>query len=229
MLFAVLAVTAVSMPARAQSLTDLFKSVAGRVKGGDQVQSLIQQLTSISTPSVAKREDTLGAVSGEQVIFYSTSWCPICKQAREYMRSKEIPFAEYDVEKSDKGKADMEKLNARGVPIMLIGDQKLMGFQPAQFDAAYAKFRAGDHHATADASAASPSSSASSANAEFERGAVLTAKISGVKVYDQPAGSPAFSLSKSDEVVFLGEERDGFLKVQGPSGTGWVQALMVRK
>jgi len=111
----------------------------------------------------------------------------------------------------------------------LIGDQKLMGFQPAQFDAAYAKFRAGDHHATADASAASPSSSASSANAEFERGAVLTAKISGVKVYDQPAGSPAFSLSKSDEVVFLGEERDGFLKVQGPSGTGWVQALMVRK
>jgi glutaredoxin len=232
--FAVLA----AAPAGAQSLTDLLKSVAGRVKGGDSVQNVIQQLSSINTASVTRRDDTLGVASGDQVIFYSASWCSICKQAREYMRSKSVPFAEYDVETSDKGKADIKALNARGVPVMLLGEQKLMGFQPAQFDAAYASFRASDHHAgaSADGGAAGATGTVGAkvgnvSAGGYDAGVVLVPKIGGVKVFDQPTeGSAAlFTLSKADEVVYLGEERAGFLKVQGASGTGWVQALMVRK
>ncbi|MFN8579731.1 MAG: SH3 domain-containing protein [Gemmatimonadaceae bacterium] len=36
-------------------------------------------------------------------------------------------------------------------------------------------------------------------------------------------------LKKADELVFLGEETDGFLKVQGSNGEGWVKKSLVSK
>ena len=34
------------------------------------------------------------------------------------------------------------------------------------------------------------------------------------------------TLHKEDEIIFLGEEKEGFLKVEG-SGSGWVKKIMV--
>ena len=247
-----------SAPAVAQSFTDLLKSVAGKVKGADSVQSVLQQITSITTPTLAKRDDTLGMGSGDQVIFYSASWCGYCKQARAYMQSKNVPFTEYDVEKTEKGKADLKALNAPGVPVLLLGDQKLSGFQPAQFDAAYAKFQASDHHAqaavavpvvagppgavgdrgavgaggaVAAAGAVGVAGAGNSGGPGFEAGSVLSPKIGGVRVFGQAAtdGAPIFTLAKADEVVYLGEARDGFLKIQGSAGAGWVQSVLMKK
>jgi len=244
-------------PAGAQSFSDLLKSVAGKVKGADSVQSVLQQITSITTPTLSKRDDTLGTAAGDQVIFYSASWCGYCKQARAYMQSKNVPFTEYDVEKTEKGKADLKALNAPGVPVLLLGDQKLMGFQPAQFDAAYTKFQASDRHAQAAAvpvaagapgavgasgavgaggavAAAGAAGVVGAGNAGgpgFEAGSVLSPKIAGVRVFGQAAtdGAPIFILAKADEVVYLGEARDGFLKVQGSAGAGWVQSVLMKK
>ena len=39
----------------------------------------------------------------------------------------------------------------------------------------------------------------------------------------------ADSLKKGEEYVFRGEEKDGFLKVQGSSGEGWVRKTLVSK
>lgn len=231
-----------AVPAGAQSFTDLLKSVAGHVKGADTVQNVLQQLSSITTPTLAKRDDTLGVAAGDQVVFYSASWCGYCKQAREYMRSKNVPFAEYDVEKTEKGKADLKALHAAGVPVILIGDQKLMGFQPAQFDSAYARFQSSEHHAAATgapgvaepagtAGVVATADAAGAAGAGFASGSVLTAKIDGVRVYASSAadGAAMFTLAKTDEVVYLGEARDGYIKVQGAGGAGWVQSLLMKK
>jgi hypothetical protein len=49
------------------------------------------------------------------------------------------------------------------------------------------------------------------------------------------SGSPDFALSvvrtptKSDEVIFEGEEKDGFMKVDTGKGSGWVKAITLRK
>ena len=249
----------IGAPAGAQSFSDLLKSVAGKVKGADSVQSVLQQITSITTPTLSKRDDTLGTAAGDQVIFYSASWCGYCKQARAYMQAKNVPFTEYDVEKTEKGKADLKALNAPGVPVLLLGDQKLMGFQPAQFDAAYAKFQASDHHAqaavvpvvagapggvggsgaigaggavaVAGAGAVGVAGAGNAGGPGFEAGSVLSPKIGGVRVFGQAAidGAPIFILAKTDEVVYLGEARDGFLKVQGSAGAGWVQSVLMKK
>ena len=35
-----------------------------------------------------------------KVELYTTSWCPWCKKARAFFRSRGIPFVEYDIEKT---------------------------------------------------------------------------------------------------------------------------------
>lgn len=71
------------------------------------------------------------------VVLYSTTWCGFCRKARNYLRANNIPFTEYDVEQSEKGKRDYRKLNGRGVPILLIGDKRMNGFNVSRFKALY--------------------------------------------------------------------------------------------
>jgi hypothetical protein len=62
-------------------------------------------------------------------------------------------------------------------------------------------------------------------------GDVMMAKIAGVKVLRGPADSAGvlMSLTKTDEVLYLGEERNGFAKVTSASGDGWVKVVLLRK
>ena len=39
-----------------------------------------------------------------------------------------IPFVEYDVERDEIGKREYKKLNGRGVPVILVGNQRMNGF-----------------------------------------------------------------------------------------------------
>ena len=74
---------------------------------------------------------------GKSVVMYSTSWCGYCRKARNYMKSKNIPFQEYDIEKSAKARRDYNKLNGRGVPVLLIGDKRMNGFSINRFKQLY--------------------------------------------------------------------------------------------
>ena len=62
-------------------------------------------------------------------------------------------------------------------------------------------------------------------------GDVMSPKINGVKVLRLPqdGAGEVQSLGKSDEVLLLGEERNGFVKVTAPRGDGWVRAILLRK
>ena len=67
--------------------------------------------------------------------------------------------------------------------------------------------------------------------ATFAEGDVLVPKIDNIKLLSAPqdgAGQAAV-LKKADELVFLGEEKDGYLKVQGSAAEGWVKKTLVAK
>ena len=72
------------------------------------------------------------------VVMYGASWCGVCRQARDYFRQHNVPYVEYDVEQSDKGRAGYRALHGRGVPIILVGHQRMNGFDPAGFAQLYA-------------------------------------------------------------------------------------------
>lgn len=78
----------------------------------------------------------------------------------------------------------------------------------------------------------------SSANAKgsmqanaFNDGDVLRGKIGGIKVQSESSTSSKtlFTLKKEDEVVFLGQEENGFIKIQGSNGEGWVDKKLIVK
>jgi glutaredoxin len=81
--------------------------------------------------------DTSVFDTGKKVIMYSASWCGVCKEAKRYFKQKGIRFKEYDVEKSAKGKAEYRKLNAKGVPVILVGRQRMNGFNVDSFEELY--------------------------------------------------------------------------------------------
>ena len=67
--------------------------------------------------------------------------------------------------------------------------------------------------------------------AVFNEGDTIVPKIANVKLFASPADSAktVATLSKGDEMIFMGEEKDGFLKVESGSGSGWVKKVLVSK
>ena len=98
-----------------------------------------------SSKTVKLRINTYESVSyktssvdvGRKVVMYSASWCGVCKRAKRYFQKQGIPFAEYDVEKSSKGKSEYRKLGARGVPVILVGNKRMDGFSVEGFEGLY--------------------------------------------------------------------------------------------
>ena len=63
-----------------------------------------------------------------EVVIYSTSWCPYCKALRNTLTQYEIPFTEHDTEKSLQGILGFWALRGRAVPVSVIGEQVIHGF-----------------------------------------------------------------------------------------------------
>jgi len=62
-------------------------------------------------------------------------------------------------------------------------------------------------------------------------GDVMLPKIAGVKVLRAPrdGSGDVQTLNRNDEAILLGEEQNGFVKVQTARGDGWVKAILLRK
>jgi len=69
------------------------------------------------------------------------------------------------------------------------------------------------------------------AGAVFNEGDVLTGKIGGLRLYAQPdkKSKTVTNLKRGEEVVFTGEEKNGFLSVESNDGGGWVDKNLVKK
>lgn len=113
----------------------------GTVHFGDNPPASVQAKTVTVKPNVYKSPNVEGLSRlfppTDKVILYSASWCKYCKKARSYFRAQNIPFTEYDVETSEKGRRDYERLGGHGVPVILVGKQRLNGFSESAFERIY--------------------------------------------------------------------------------------------
>jgi curli biogenesis system outer membrane secretion channel CsgG len=69
------------------------------------------------------------------------------------------------------------------------------------------------------------------AGGAFNQGDVLSPKIAGVKLLASPSDSAKLvaTLARADEMVVIGDEKDGFIYVQGSTAAGWVKLVLVSK
>lgn len=65
-----------------------------------------------------------------EVVLYATEWCGYCKKTRDLLNQNGIQFTEYDIEKSTKGREEYDRLNGRGIPLMVIHGQVVRGYDP---------------------------------------------------------------------------------------------------
>lgn len=84
-------------------------------------------LQSQSGPSAA------AVASGQpEVILYSTEWCGYCKMTREFFAANGIRYTERDIEKSSVALGQHRKLGGRGVPLIVVDDAVIKGYdEPA--------------------------------------------------------------------------------------------------
>lgn len=73
------------------------------------------------------------------IVMYSTAWCPYCAKARAYFKRTNTAYVEHDIERSADAHAEFRRLGGRGVPLILVGGEKLRGFNELAFESAYAR------------------------------------------------------------------------------------------
>jgi len=117
-------------------------------KTGNKTESIKLKINSVKNPSFSNNTlntdtqdfDNTGKndyASAQKVIMYSAVWCGVCKHAKKYFKQQGIPYKEYDIDKSAKGRKDFKRLGGRGVPIILVGKQRMDGFDAAAFERMY--------------------------------------------------------------------------------------------
>ncbi len=69
------------------------------------------------------------------------------------------------------------------------------------------------------------------AGAVYNEGDVLYPKIAGVKILGSAAdgGKAIATLDKGEELIYMGAEENGFVKVESGKGGGWVKKILVTK
>lgn len=134
-----LAVAACTLPATAGVYK--WTDAQGRVHYSDSPppdQKAAQvkiKVNSISGPAVVSAFKAGSPAAKERVRLYTTSWCGYCKKAKAQLAARRVPFDEIDVETSDSGQREFASIGGRGVPVILVGDQRMDGFDAGRLDA----------------------------------------------------------------------------------------------
>ena len=79
-----------------------------------------------------------------KIVLYSVSWCPHCREAKEYFNSHNIPYINKDVEADETYQKELsEKYKSQAVPVIVIGDDKqvLRGFSREKFEKAIKDYK----------------------------------------------------------------------------------------
>jgi glutaredoxin len=117
-----------------------IKTVLKRQGGSDGLSSFAGKFGTGSTSSDDLR--ILAAATAQaDVVIYSTSWCPNCKAAKQWMSAQGFAFTECDVEKSASCAAELQahygSSGDQGVPYLVVrGHHMKDGFDSDEFIAA---------------------------------------------------------------------------------------------
>ena len=74
------------------------------------------------------------------VKIYTTPPCSWCHKAKEWMKEKKIKYTEYDVASDEKARKKMIEISGQmGVPVLEIGKEVIVGYDPKAIEKALKK------------------------------------------------------------------------------------------
>jgi len=77
----------------------------------------------------------MGTKGYPRVILFSSGSCPWCSRAKSYLRQKGVRVKEVRVDKDPDAAKDVVRMTGQmGVPVLLIGTAKIVGFDKSRID-----------------------------------------------------------------------------------------------
>lgn len=74
-------------------------------------------------------------MADKKVVIYSTPTCPFCKRTKEYLSRKGISYTDIDVSQDrEKAREMTEKSGQMSVPVTMIDDEIVVGFDQGRLD-----------------------------------------------------------------------------------------------
>lgn len=120
------------------SLRRYGPAVAPKGRGGLGKGLLILLLLGVAfwfgRPALQQRDARAAAAlaaSQPEVVLYATEWCGYCKMSREFFAANGIRYVEHDIEKSSVALGEHRKLGGNGVPLIVVGDEVVKGYNEA--------------------------------------------------------------------------------------------------
>ena len=75
----------------------------------------------------------------KDIILYTSSTCPYCTLAKEYLEEKGAEFVEKNVQKDTEARKELMAMGHMGVPVVVIDGEEIVGFDKSKMDLAISK------------------------------------------------------------------------------------------
>ena len=215
-----------ALAANAQDLNGIFRGALQRQANNSinsAVNSAFRSITTASTGRLTEPMTTSPDAEGK-VILYRTKWCGYCRKAASYMQSNNIPFVERDVDDNPGYSAEHKRLGGKGVPFMVFGDKTLSGHNEQMITQYYREMQ------QRQGNSPPPGQTVTEQNTPPVSGENLALRLSILNLYSAPSTTSTVlsTLTKTDQLIYLGEERDGLYRIASDTGEGWVDKRLVK-
>lgn len=90
-------------------------------------------------PASSAKQGRDATRSQEKVVIYTTKRCGYCRKAKALFRKNGVAYSERDIEASSSARKEFEKMGGRGVPVTLVGKQRINGYDESRLRAALKK------------------------------------------------------------------------------------------
>ncbi len=67
-----------------------------------------------------------------KVIVYSGTYCSYCKQLKSFLEEQKIPYEERNIDENPAYGEELSQLGYMSVPVTVIGEKQVLGFNPAR-------------------------------------------------------------------------------------------------
>lgn len=69
-----------------------------------------------------------------KVTVYTSSTCPYCQMAKEYLKERGIPFDEKNVQTDKDARNELMAMGYTGVPVICVDEEQIVGFDKNKLD-----------------------------------------------------------------------------------------------
>lgn len=72
----------------------------------------------------------------KKVTIYTSSTCKYCAMAKDFLKKKGVEYEEKNINTDQKARNDLIRMGFMGVPVIIVGDKVIPGYDPEAIEKA---------------------------------------------------------------------------------------------